>query len=332
MPSSPRATRSQSMPRRSSRLSETPGVPRGPTVYVEIPVRRRSKRKKVDTAPESIPDKKLKRDVAIAEKRDNASSSKSSKGRRAASSARGTGQGEVTATRHRDEKSRASPMEDIRDAEARLAQREALLEKREKTFADYVNSKLTESACTTLERLEASFTCPLCLDIMACPYSLIARACGHSFCAVCLLKWFFSRMHSCGNWHTPVACPICRSASEVPPEVPRPPFTCPFIPGRSLDDLVTSSVEKLRSMTSLAIESRDAPQNSTQTGETAAKIIDSEALSLSPTLLAWGDDGVKRQEWCKKDMEGRDAMKYVMNSWSYITPESLLEVKHFLGV
>ncbi|KIY53356.1 hypothetical protein FISHEDRAFT_19104, partial [Fistulina hepatica ATCC 64428] len=69
---------------------------------------------------------------------------------------------------------------------------------------------------------------------IAHPYSLNAGRCGHSFCAQCLLKWFFSRLHKgCGNWHESVDCPICRQMVVITPDrVPRMDITFPFVPNR----------------------------------------------------------------------------------------------------
>lgn len=64
---------------------------------------------------------------------------------------------------------------------------------------------------------------PRCYDIMAQPYSLNPGQCGHTFCALCILRHFFSRLHkACGGWHESVDCPMCRSLLVITPDrVPR---------------------------------------------------------------------------------------------------------------
>jgi len=78
----------------------------------------------------------------------------------------------------------------------------------------------------------------------------MAYKCGHSFCAICLLKWACSLMHECGSWHTPITCPTCRSATQIPLPlhhnyVERPLETCPFVPNRTLNGLLESYVQRL---------------------------------------------------------------------------------------
>jgi hypothetical protein len=62
-----------------------------------------------------------------------------------------------------------------------------------------------------------------CYEIMAQPYSLNPGQCGHTFCALCILRHFFSRLHkACGGWHESVDCPMCRSLLVITPDrVPR---------------------------------------------------------------------------------------------------------------
>ncbi|KAF8966324.1 hypothetical protein BDZ97DRAFT_1657979 [Flammula alnicola] len=99
----------------------------------------------------------------------------------------------------------------------------------------------------TLQQLEEHFTCALCYEILAAPYSLNPSHCGHTFCGLCILKWFFSRLHrACGGWHESVDCPICRSLLIITPELtPRLQLTFPFVPNRVTGSVVESLVEKL---------------------------------------------------------------------------------------
>lgn len=87
---------------------------------------------------------------------------------------------------------------------------------------------------------------------MANPYAL--SPCGHSFCAICLLKWFFSRMHKkCGLWHQSVHCPICRNGIVLtPPRTPRPETTFPFTPNRAAAAVIEQQLEKLKTLSKTA--------------------------------------------------------------------------------
>lgn len=48
-----------------------------------------------------------------------------------------------------------------------------------------------------------SYSCPICLDFMACPFNV---SCGHSFCGECL-----DQLQGCASAST-ATCPICRDA------------------------------------------------------------------------------------------------------------------------
>jgi hypothetical protein len=84
------------------------------------------------------------------------------------------------------------------------------------------------------------------------PYCLNSSTCGHTFCALCCLKWFFSKIHiACGYWHDPVYCPMCRSPLPEPSEnLPRDPASFPFIPNRDLNKVICSMVDRLTAYTS----------------------------------------------------------------------------------
>lgn len=67
------------------------------------------------------------------------------------------------------------------------------------------NSLLLDPQRSALLHLKENYMCPICDDIIAAPYSIAVATCGHTFCGVCLLKWFVTLMHECGTWHR--ACP-----------------------------------------------------------------------------------------------------------------------------
>ncbi|KAI0682262.1 hypothetical protein C8Q76DRAFT_574255, partial [Earliella scabrosa] len=67
------------------------------------------------------------------------------------------------------------------------------------------------------------------------PYSINNPNCGHSFCAICLLKWVLASVHDCcGYWHADLMCPLCRAKlPDVPSTTPRSIQSFPFIPNRA---------------------------------------------------------------------------------------------------
>ncbi|KAG1876435.1 hypothetical protein DFJ58DRAFT_175549 [Suillus subalutaceus] len=145
---------------------------------------------------------------------------------------------------------------------------------------------------------------------MACPYSLNPRQCGHTFCATCILKWFFSRLHRvCGSWHEPVDCPMCRSALFYTPDnVPRPESSFPFTPNRVADNAIRGMINTL------------------------AKEVDSGNVSASSPLADWGDDGHARREWYRKERVGRHEMTSLATSWTNMHGDEFVTIKSRLEV
>ncbi|KAJ7847260.1 hypothetical protein B0H14DRAFT_2446187 [Mycena olivaceomarginata] len=60
----------------------------------------------------------------------------------------------------------------------------------------------------TFEEEHLHYNCPICQEIFGHPYIL---NCGHSFCALCILRHIFSNLHACGLWHESPGCPLCRA-------------------------------------------------------------------------------------------------------------------------
>ncbi|KAG2343971.1 hypothetical protein BDR05DRAFT_883086 [Suillus weaverae] len=191
-----------------------------------------------------------------------------------------------------------------------LEQQLATVSRKEREAAALLKECKERLGRTTLRQLEDYFTCPLCFEIMACPYSLNPRQCGHTFCATCILKWFFSRLHRvCGSWHEPVDCPMCRSALFCTPDnVPRPEFSFPFTPNRAADNAIRGMINIL------------------------AKEADSGNVSASSPLADWREDGHASQEWCRKERVGRHEIMSLATSWTnmhgneFVTIKSRLEV------
>ncbi len=143
---------------------------------------------------------------------------------------------------------------------------------------------------------------------MAHPFSLGPAQCGHSFCAMCILKWFFSRLHrACGGWHEPVDCPICRTHLILTPDrPPRPNFTFPLVPNRIASSILESLVQKLaRPPIAPVIKKEDTDSSWVSSpGQTCT----ADCLSESPKpkeeatdIMLWREGGCMRAEWLKKD-------------------------------
>ncbi|KAH7890786.1 hypothetical protein F5I97DRAFT_81655 [Phlebopus sp. FC_14] len=165
-------------------------------------------------------------------------------------------------------------------------------------------------AMSALKHLEEYFACPLCFEVMAYPYSLNPRHCGHSFCATCILKWFFSRMHlGCGGWHEAVDCPMCRSPLvHTPDQTPRSDVSFPFTPNRTADIAICGLINTI---------STDV-ENSSQTA--------------SNSLSDWYADGHARQEWSKRERAGRTEMTSLAVQWNNLTPNDFVNIKARLEV
>lgn len=143
--------------------------------------------------------------------------------------------------------------------------------------------------------------------------------CGHTFCGLCILKWFFSRLHRpCGGWHESVDCPICRSLLIITPELtPRLPFTFPFVPNRVTASAIESLVEKLVnpplcSQAKVKKEESEgtwASQSSKDRGRGCVRKREpSEEQETEKTCDAsdvslWREGGHLRAEWLKKDRQ-----------------------------
>ncbi|KAF9482572.1 hypothetical protein BDN70DRAFT_874943 [Pholiota conissans] len=202
---------------------------------------------------------------------------------------------------------------------------------------------------SALKQLEEHFTCPLCYEILAAPYSLNPSHCGHTFCGLCILKWFFSRLHrACGGWHESVDCPICRSLLVITPEsTPRLPFTFPFVPNRVTASVVESMVEKLvkpplcsqakikreGSESTWASQSRkDRGQECVRKRELSGGTDPEGDGSETSDISAWREGGHMRAEWLKKNREGKSEMDHILSNWSTMVSRDFIEMKQKLGV
>ncbi|TFK29713.1 hypothetical protein FA15DRAFT_663884 [Coprinopsis marcescibilis] len=196
----------------------------------------------------------------------------------------------------------------------------------------------------TLSHLEEHFLCPLCYEVMSAPHSLNAGSCGHSFCGMCILKWFFSRLHvPCENWHESVDCPICRSLLTMTPEAtPREESTFPFVPNRLASTVITSYIEKISTppvntaMTVKREENEGVLVSGSKRGRNCSRANkakeEEEHQPRTPDLDAWRDGGHLKVEWTRKDREGKAEMGRLLQSWKDLTSTQFVGWKLRLGV
>ncbi|KAJ6518838.1 hypothetical protein C8R45DRAFT_6817 [Mycena sanguinolenta] len=196
----------------------------------------------------------------------------------------------------------------------------------------------------TLAQLEEHFTCPLCYEIMAQPYSLNPGQCGHTFCALCILRHFFSRLHrACGGWHESVDCPMCRSLLVITPDrTPRLDITFPFVPNRTAAAMCESMIEKLSQSTassSLVVKREESEGRwpgsewDMEWGRKKGKSKEEEEMEEENADLAgWREGGNTRTEWLKKDRQGKEEMTDLLRRWTSMRSQEFVNLKQRLGV
>ncbi|KAG2011792.1 hypothetical protein CC2G_011868 [Coprinopsis cinerea AmutBmut pab1-1] len=208
-------------------------------------------------------------------------------------------------------------------------------------------SQLAErDAATALAQLEQHFVCPLCYDIVSAPYTISSAKCGHTFCAICILKWFFSRLHPpCGSWHESVDCPICRTRFITTPEAtPRPEFTFPFVPNRLAAAVITGFIDKISASSvntamkvkreedeALLVSASKRPQGR-KCSRKAKSEENEEEKPRTTEIDAWREGGVSRIEWHKKEREGKEKMTSLLQLWRNMQSDDFIEWKERLGV
>ncbi|KLO11058.1 hypothetical protein SCHPADRAFT_999187 [Schizopora paradoxa] len=219
--------------------------------------------------------------------------------------------------------------------EQTLKQRETDLKKKESDLDSQAQNLNTimkgKEKEMTLEFLEEHLSCALCCEIIACPYSPISGNCGHSFCAMCLLKWYFSRLHDdCGSWHERVACPFCRAPLTFTPAIPpRDINTFPFAPNRLADACIQAAVEKLASNGSPKPE---ADGRSQSRRASRVKKEESVGLLLESDVIGWSEYGRNRTDWNNRNRRGHDEMEDIRSRWTVLAPEDFHAIKSRLNV
>ncbi|RDX47665.1 hypothetical protein OH76DRAFT_726688 [Lentinus brumalis] len=154
-----------------------------------------------------------------------------------------------------------------------------------------------------LDRLEDDFHC---IEPLARPYSLNHGQCGHNFCALCVLKWYFDALDGeCGRWLESLRCPVCRSMlPATPADVPRDMCTLPFVPNRSADTTVRAYLNLVQ----------DAADRNGSGG-------------LDERVRGWERHGRKSMDWQERDRKGTEGMELVVTNWAILEEEDFLAMK-----
>ncbi|KAH9941981.1 hypothetical protein B0H21DRAFT_542082 [Amylocystis lapponica] len=226
----------------------------------------------------------------------------------------------------------AEKEEKLKHSTAKLEKLKEAVKQREREANDLVVSLGADRTGEALAKLDECFTCALCFDIMACPYSLVPSQCGHTFCALCILKWFFSHLHyECGNWHEILECPLCRAHLPFPlhPDqmdvLPRPAATCPFTPNRLADKVLTDAIDVVRQSA--------PPIASSSTGSSSsARKKKKAAVTATSAAAAWSEGGDSLTDWQARDRKGRTEMAYITRDWSKLKADHFRAIKDRLAL
>ncbi|KAI0038350.1 hypothetical protein FA95DRAFT_1613454 [Auriscalpium vulgare] len=339
-------TRSQSAPRRSARLSLGGATPplagsslRGrhaaqQLLYVDVPARRPSKRQQTSPhAPSSSNEREQPATVSP-------SPSPSASARPAVVSKVPTPEFSHDAIQKMVAAGVHEEVAALNAREAEVAAREAALEKQVELVAELACARAGDAAQPILDQLEDQLNCPLCLDVIACPYSLVAYNCGHAFCALCIIKWFFSRLHECGDWHEPVECPLCRAPAVKPP-------ARPFVHGRAFDRVVADAVDALRDIAAATADALQAAADALHPPAPAPPASKKRkrgrrsapapppappAAPLPAPLAEWAHGGARRVDWATRTRLGREAMDDALARWPTLDAPGFLLIKAALAV
>jgi len=204
---------------------------------------------------------------------------------------------------------------------AHLDEQEAAFRVREEEAQRHSLYAATSASEQTLKYLEDNFSCSLCCDVMACPTSLTTY-CGHTFCGLCIFKWYFSKFHTdCGGWHVQVECPLCRAPIRTPrsSHVPRSMDTCPFAPNRVTEDALQSAVD------SLAVSPDGVGPAVTGKGKKKTVIV------VDDPALDWREGGLLRNDWQDRTTRGKEKRQQILQDWPGMLPNQFLALKVHLG-
>ncbi|TCD69640.1 hypothetical protein EIP91_006865 [Steccherinum ochraceum] len=211
----------------------------------------------------------------------------------------------------------------LKNAERKLSCRSEKLDEREASLLqreEQVERRSAEASAELLKYMEESFSCSLCCDIMACPTSLTS-ICGHTFCAVCIAGWFFSKFHNeCRGWHAQVECPLCRAGIRTPNTSvsPRTADSCPFSPNHVAEAALQLIVDSLAS--------RFAREQPVVSGKGKRKRAAMDVDESDPAF-EWRDGGTAREEWLVRSRKGKAKRDDILKPWTKLSPSGFLAVK-----
>ncbi|KAI0749062.1 hypothetical protein C8Q74DRAFT_1310917 [Fomes fomentarius] len=163
-----------------------------------------------------------------------------------------------------------------------------------------------------LGHLDDQYQCSL-----AEPYLLDNTLCGHTFCAICVLKWASARIDlECGYWHEALECPLCRALLPYTPyNAPRNTHTFPFIPNHIAD----ASIKSLLTILKEAAGSKTAVTGVARSGTWHGKV-DGE-------VIPWGEGKSARVEWENRARIGKREMTLLVSNWTALQPEDFITIK-----
>jgi len=157
---------------------------------------------------------------------------------------------------------------------------------------------------------------------MATPYSLVPSQCGHSYCALCILKVYLNKFHdACKSWHQVVECPMCRSVLPYPKQgYNRSECACPFTPNRLAEGVITGLMDTLTA-------SAQELYNIARANRNGGHLV----IPDSP-IAAWREKGSDKIAWKARQEQGKSEMALLTKSWKTIRSRHLLAMKRRLGL
>ncbi|KAI0765672.1 hypothetical protein BD413DRAFT_574652 [Trametes elegans] len=223
---------------------------------------------------------------------------------------------------------------ECRNRERQLAlQEKAVAKQKTGTAVESSDASKTAQSKWILSHLEDQFTCSLCYDVMACPYTLTPGTCGHSFCALCILKWCFTLVHrQCGYWHDSLECPLCRTELPYTPDrTPRSAFTFPFTPNRLADAAIKALLENLKSLQPSA---GSAPRRTGSSSRTRSRgqVAGPSASAHTDGVSLWREGGASLTEWQDREKQGRIEMSRLANEWRTLQGDEFIAFMDRLGI
>ncbi|RDX43271.1 hypothetical protein OH76DRAFT_1487964 [Lentinus brumalis] len=162
------------------------------------------------------------------------------------------------------------------------------------------------------------FTCELCTNIIASPYSLKASECKHAFCAICLLRWIFKDFRD-GAWSSPIKCPSCTTTiPSITMQTPRDPMTFPLVPNHVALKMLHAYITVLSDAADTFLYSFS------DTERTALEDVDDDTLAWG-----WAMPGVR--DLRTREREGQDFLSELRDNWADANAVAFASYKDFVG-